>query len=300
MTRRSAFTLIELLVVIAIIAILIGLLLPAVQKVREAAARTKCQNNLKQIGLGLHSYESAFGRLPPGYNSKTLTPNGDNLGPGWGWAALILPQVEQDNLFRQIDQTKDIADPVHAAVRATVLNLYRCPSDQPTAGDTFPLANGAGTTVTLAFANYVACGGTYEVSGFPDTNTGTFLRNSKFRLTDITDGTSNTLFVTERTSRRSPVTTWAGALTGAINPPLNPALDDEEAQTLVLMQTGEVDEGRTPNNPLDHVEDASSSHTGGVNALLGDGSVRFLRDAIQPAVWVALGTRTGGEVPGDF
>ena len=184
-------------------------------------------------------------------------------------------------------------------MRVTPLTLFRCPSDQPAGGDTFATMVGS-PAVKLAFANYVAVGGTYEVSGFPDLNTGTFLRNSKFRLTDITDGTSNTLFATERGSKRSPLTTWVGALTGAVNPPLNPALDDEEAQTFVLTQTGEAAEARTPNNPLDHVEDASSLHTGGVNALLGDGSVRFLKNSIPPATWVALGTRAGGEVLGDY
>ena len=297
---RRAFTLIELLVVIAIIAILIGLLLPAVQKVREAAARMKCQSHLKQIGVALHNYEGAYQKFPSGYVSRAASVNGDNLGPGWGWAALLLPYVEQDNLYRKINPAVDLLDPSHAAVRVTVLPGFRCPSDTPAGGDTFTAVSGTGTLGQLAFANYVACGGTFEVSLFPDTNTGQFLRNSAYRMADLTDGTSNTLFVTERWSKRSPMTTWVGAPTGAINPPLNPALGDEEAQTLVLMQTGEVAEGRTPSNPYQHVEDASSPHTGGVNALFGDGSVRFIRGSIAPATWTGLGTRAGGEVLGDW
>ncbi len=298
--RRVGFTLIELLVVIAIIAILIGLLLPAVQKVREAAARMSCSNNLKQIGLGLHNYESTYGKLPPGYTSSTASLNGDNLGPGWGWGAHLLPYIEQDNLFRQINLGLDITHSSHATLRTTVLRPYRCPSDSPKA-DLFNVPSETGGILCqLAFSNYVGCGGTYEVSGFPDNNTGIALRNSAYRLTDVKDGTSNTMFVTERQSSLSPMTTWVGAVTGAINPPLNPGLEDELGQTFVLMQTGELDESRTPNNPLGHVEDASSRHTGGVNAVFGDGSVRFIRNTIAPFQWVGIGTRNGGEVLGDF
>ena len=298
-SARAAFTLIELLVVIAIIAILVGLLLPAVQKVREASARLKCSNNLKQIGLGMHNYESVNQKFPPGFTSKAASVDGDGLGSGWGWAAHLLPQMEQDNLFRQINLGNDIMAPGHATVRTTVLPGYRCPSDAPQ-GDTFTVVGSSGPLGTVAFANYVACGGTFEVTGFPDTNTGAFLRNSACRFADITDGTSNTLFVTERASKRSPMTTWVGAITNSINPPLDPAHDAEGPPTLCLFQTGGAGEGRTPNNPFNHVEDPSSQHTGGVNALFGDGSVRFLRNSINPATWTGLGTRAGGEVLGDY
>ena len=295
---RRGFTLIELLVVIAIIAILIGLLLPAVQKVREAAARMTCTNNLKQIGLALHNHHGTYERLPPGFTSKTLTVNGDGTGPGWGWAAHALPYLEQDNLFRQIDFTKDVADPVHSTVRERTLKVFRCPSDSPPA-DTCDIPTASGT-VKVAFANYVGMGGTFEVTAYPDTGNGCFYRNSRTRFGDITDGLSNTIFVIERESKRSPRTTWVGALTGSTNPPTNPAYDEEGPPTLVLTNTGEAGDGRVPNNALDHVEDASSKHTSGVNTLLGDGSVRMIRNSITPATWEALGTRAGGEIVGDY
>jgi prepilin-type N-terminal cleavage/methylation domain-containing protein len=302
MRRRSrpGFTLIELLVVIAIIAILIGLLLPAVQKVREAAARTQSLNNLKQIGLAMHSYHGAYERFPPGFTSRTMSVNGDGLGPGWGWGAHLLPYLEQDNLFRQIDFTKDIADPVHAQVRVQSLKVFLCPSDSPPKPTFTVVADGGSPICDVAFANYVGMGGTFEVTGFPDTNNGVLYRNSKTRVGDVTDGTSNTLFVIERESKRSPMTTWVGAVTNSVNPPLNPAFEDEGPPTLVLTNTGEAADGRTPNNMLGHVEDASSRHSGVTCCLLCDGSVRLIANSVNPATWEALGTRAGGEVVGDY
>src|SRR5437660_4939753 len=129
---RRGFTLIELLVVIAIIAVLIGLLLPAVQKVREAANRMKCTNNLKQIGLALHNYHDANSKFPPGYvdgnTNVKLTPDSD-VGPGWGWAAFLLPYIEQDNLYNQINFTKGVATGTNVQVAQVPLTIYQCPSD---------------------------------------------------------------------------------------------------------------------------------------------------------------------------
>jgi prepilin-type N-terminal cleavage/methylation domain-containing protein/prepilin-type processing-associated H-X9-DG protein len=296
-SRRRGFTLIELLVVIAIIAVLVGLLLPAVQKIRGAAARMQCKNNLKQIGLAFHNHHAAHGYFPPGFTSRAATVDGPSLGPGWGWAAHLLPYLEQENLYRQIDLTRDIADPANAGARLTSLRILLCPADNPR--PTFTVLDGAGAPICdVAFANYVGVAGVYEVTGYPDTSNGSpgvLLRNSKIRVTDILDGSSNTLFVGERSSRRSPQTTWVGAVTRASVPPVNPGYDSEGPGVLMLTNSGTVADGRVPNNALDHVEDANSNHTQGVNFLFGDGSVRSIQNTISPIVWVAITTRSGGE-----
>ena len=160
--------------------------------------------------------------------------------------------------------------------------------------------DGSGNPICdVAFGNYVGMAGVYEVSGYPDTSNGSpgvLLRNSKVRFADITDGSSNTLFAGERASKQSPMTTWVGAVSGASVPQTNnPALGLEGPGVLVLTNSGEVDEGRVPNSPFEHVEVTNSSHFQGVNWLFGDGSVRSISNSISPAVWVAITTRSGGE-----
>ena len=297
--RRPAFTLIELLVVIAIIGALIGMLVPAVQRVRESAARTQCQNNLKQIGLAFHGYHERFKRFPAGFTSRTSSTDGPSLGTGWGWGAMLLPHLEQDALYNQIALSKDIADPANATARQTSLSVYLCPSDRP-ATPTFSVKGTSGSSICdVAFGNYVGVAGVNEVSAYPDTSNGqpgTLLRNSKVRVTDIRDGSSNTLLVTERCNAKSPQTTWTGAVTGASVPPLNPSYDNEGPGILCLTNSGAISEGRTPDNPFEHVEDASSVHPGGVNLLFADGSVRSILYGVDPAIWVAITTRSGGEI----
>src|SRR5262245_1900758 len=127
MTERRGLSLVELLVVIAIIAVLVGLLLPAVQRVREAANSMSCTNNLKQIGLALHAYHDRAGAFPPGYRSLVGAADGD-LGPGWGWASFLLDDLEQGNLRGQINFALDVTDPANAVPRAQDLAVFRCPS----------------------------------------------------------------------------------------------------------------------------------------------------------------------------
>jgi prepilin-type N-terminal cleavage/methylation domain-containing protein/prepilin-type processing-associated H-X9-DG protein len=291
--RRRAFTLIELLVVIAIIAVLIGLLLPAVQKVRESAARLKCKNNLKQIGLALHNYHGVYLSFPPGYTSA-IAADGSDLGPGWGWATYLLPYLEQDNLYQQINLAADIGAAGNAATRVRSLAVFRCPSDN--APETFTATN---TKVQVAFGNYVGMFGTPEITDNPSAGNGVLFRNSKIRFADIIDGTSTTLAVGERSSYLA-LSTWTGAVTGALVPPVMPsALGPEGAPVLCLGHTGDAAEGHTPNNPSNHVDDFFSRHMQGVNFLFADGSVRNINNTIKGAIWEALGTRAGGEAIDD-
>ena len=297
-SRRLAFTLIELLVVIAIIAILIALLVPAVQRVREAASRTQCQNNLKQIGVAMHNYHSHFKRFPTGFASKANTIDGPSLGPGWGWGAHLLPYLEQEALYQQINFSKDIADPMNAAARRSSLTAFLCPSDRPNALTVAINDDSSKFLADVAFGNYVGMAGVNEVTGYPDTSNGqpgVLLRNSRVRVADILDGSSNTLMVGERCSAKSPQTTWAGAITNASVPPLNPTYDKEGPGILCLTNSGSIADGRTPNNPFEHVEDSSSVHPAGVNFLFADGSVRSILYGIDPAIWVGITTRAGGE-----
>ncbi len=290
---RRAFSLVELLVVIAIIAVLIGLLLPAVQKARESAHRLTCQNNLKQIGLAMHGHHNVVGRLPPGYSSN-VSSSGADTGPGWGWATHLLPYVEQGAVQSQIDFKVGIEDPKHVGVRQQPIALFRCPSD--TAPDQFTASN---TTVRIAFCNYVGMFGTPEIGDDPSAGNGILYRNSRIRVDDITDGVSSTLIVGERHTYLA-YSSWVGAVTGAEVPPNHPSsLGPEGAPVLCLAHTGEAAEGHTPNNPGNHVDDFGSYHAVGVNFLLADGSVRIINNRIKPAIWEALGTRAGGEPIGE-
>ncbi len=199
---RRGFTLIELLVVIAIIAVLIDLLLPAVQKVREAANRMKCQNNLKQIGLGLHNYHDTHAVFPPGGAGTASTAANND---GMGFHVYILPYVEQDALFRQFDLTRQYTTAPNRALAAFLVPIYQCPSamNRYTENASENTANGDRGWTTHYHGNMGPndlATGIYQV--IPSTNGGQALqgvlgRDTKHRLTDITDGTSNTFLVGE-------------------------------------------------------------------------------------------------------
>jgi prepilin-type N-terminal cleavage/methylation domain-containing protein/prepilin-type processing-associated H-X9-DG protein len=294
--RRFAFTLIELLVVIAIIAILIGLLLPAVQKVREAAARTKCSNNLKQIGLALHNYAGLYGQFPAAYVNKPPTPY--DYIPGWGWGAMILPFVEQDPLFKQLNFPPALfgggANPATPIAATSVpLKIYRCPSDN--GPDLSPSRNNFPTS------NYRAVCGPDDAGGLFVTNQdrgGVMFQNSKVRITDITDGTSSTLAIgeciyDETTGKLAAI--WPGMV--GIN----------GGSVFISCVMWQVDDASADINGT-APQAFSSRHPGGAFFAFCDGSVRFFREGsnqqdaqnlIKNLKWLA-GRADGHVVNPDF
>jgi prepilin-type N-terminal cleavage/methylation domain-containing protein/prepilin-type processing-associated H-X9-DG protein len=286
---RTGFTLIELLVVIAIIAILIGLLLPAVQKVREAAARIKCANNLKQIGLALHSYDTANGRFPPGYRD----PRPDTQpGPGWGWTVFILPFVEQGGLHSQIDPDRTVFGngsdtTVPTAQTLTPLAVFRCPSDPgpPTNANYDGHATASYRGVGWSRPQTAPGPKGLMITNIANPN-GVLYRNSRTGIADVIDGLSSTVFVAEvcLDERRDK---WGGIWAGVNR--------KDQYGLWISGVYWAIDEGPFRLNGPDKWG-FCSPHPGGVGVLLGDGSVRFLRDAVGPRVPADMASRAGGEV----
>jgi prepilin-type N-terminal cleavage/methylation domain-containing protein/prepilin-type processing-associated H-X9-DG protein len=307
---RPAFTLIELLVVIAIIAVLIGLLVPAVQKVREAAARAQCTNNLKQLGLALHGYHDGRKVFPPGYQAAGPFVDGAaDTAPGWGWGAFILPYLEQGPLHRQLNFNQPVQN---SPAIQTMLAVYLCPSDVP-APSAFTVPDGFGSPICLAApSSYAACCGGDESDTFGPNGRGVFFRNSAIRMADITDGTSETILIGERAWANANGI-WAGAINngvcrrGALNPCPGNSASWYPAAALVLAHSHLNNALTDTDGGLD---DFSSRHIGGSNFLFADGSVRFVRSVPgdrpggytpDSLILQAMGTRNGGEtIPADF
>jgi prepilin-type N-terminal cleavage/methylation domain-containing protein/prepilin-type processing-associated H-X9-DG protein len=298
--QRRGFTLIELLIVIAIIAVLIGLLLPAVQKVREAANRTKCQNNLKQIGLACHNYHDVHKTLPPGYlATDPYTDGATDTAPGWGWAAFLLPYLEQDNLSKLGDiPNANMTDPQARVAVATRVPTFLCPSDVLPAA-AFPLDGPFDPAYLAAPSSYAATVGPDASEADGPAGLGVFYRSSRTRLTDITDGTSQTTIIGDRAWSQARGI-WAGAPGGAVlrAGAQNPWPDaTASAPVLVLAHNNWINIRTDQDGGLD---DFSSNHPGGANLLFADGSVHFLASITAEGPlhqdFQALGTRAGGEV----
>lgn len=333
--RQRGFTLIELLVVIAIIAILIALLLPAIQQAREAARRTHCKNNLKQIGLALHNYLDVHSAFPPSY---CVVPGvTTTVGGQWSAFARILPYLEQANLQNLINWNVNYSTQVNVAI--TRVPAYLCPSDP---NDVVRVNPSTGVPRDYP-ASYVMNFGTWKIYD-PQTGSGgdgAFFPNSKMRAANFTDGMSNTLCASEakaftpylrNTADPGPVApaspSFAAGLTGdgcCIGPSLQLNTGHTEWADGLCQQSGftttfgpnakiphtvggreyNIDyvswrEGTTATRITYAALPARSYHTGMVHAPLMDGSVRSISENIDLRTWQSLGTRDGGEVIGDF
>jgi prepilin-type N-terminal cleavage/methylation domain-containing protein/prepilin-type processing-associated H-X9-DG protein len=299
--RRTGFTLIELLVVIAIIAILIGLLLPAVQKVREAANRMKCSNNLKQLGLAAHNYNDTNGFLP------------GNLRPAATgtirvrWTTYLLPYFEQDNIYRIYNQNANWSDVSNQNAVVIPLKVMQCPSS-PNANKFDASPDNNWTDNRYAVGDYAGIYWSWYTNvnsfGLP----GILSKTDQVRLTDVTDGLSNTIYLTESAGKPDEYVNGrivqAASGTTRINGGgwCRPASDitAPEATSPINVTNGFLINGYPDSKyNTDPTGQIYSFHSSGVNALLGDGSVRFVRSSISFATLQALITRSGGEVIGN-
>jgi prepilin-type N-terminal cleavage/methylation domain-containing protein len=313
--RKRGFTLIELLVVIAIIAILIGLLLPAVQKVREAAARSQCSNNAKQLMLAAHNYHDANQTLPPGRNNREISTH-----------AFLLPFIEQDNIHRLVDFTQSWNHANNAVARDSKVKTFLCPSDP----------NSSNVPAGWAANNYRTNQGNWILHGQPSTSPGNsnyglappngpFVPTLTVKLTDITDGTSNTAGISEhplgdfnqgRSTREDtfqpgtyPNTQDEAVAQCAAIDPLNlsfqgvsdvgaPWLRGYHSTTTYFHVSGPGT--RSCMYPPGRISTtAKSGHTNGVMVAMCDGSIRFVSNSISLASWRAMGSRNLGEVYSD-
>lgn len=310
--RRAGFTLIELLVVIAIIGVLVSLLLPAVQAAREQARRTTCMNNLKQVGLALGAYVALHETFPPGYVSVWDPIERLDRGPGWGWGAMLLPHLEQQPLYDKIRFDVPINDPSHLTVRTTLLSAFLCPSDTmpPTWTATFGIVKMfRGRVVStvipicdVASSNYIGVFGIGEpgVDG-----EGVFFRGSQIGPRDITDGTSTTFALGERSTNLNlnrGQATWVGSVPGAqfwscapnpVEPEAGGACIGEDGSGMTLGHTGE---GHGPGDPKGDINQFLSRHGRAAHFLYCDGHARLIQGSINYSTYKAMSTRDRGEI----
>jgi prepilin-type N-terminal cleavage/methylation domain-containing protein len=311
------FTLVELLVVIAIIGILVGLLLPAVQAAREAARRTQNANNLKQIGLSIHNYESALKLIPSGYVSDPRTGiySTDSLdaAPGWAWGALLLPYLEQSSLSDSFDFRLPAWHATNAQLAKTNIPVFLNPGAPNSEGPTV-IRDDQGTEMArFGRSHYVANVGKDEPWGYrPALNdwrqvsSGPFYRNSRIRFADVTDGLSNSVFIGEHSTISDK--TWVAVMPDSSSCPNDPHrfpfTNCDHAATYVMAHSGEsaIEPGviHPPSFPTCHVcQMYSPWAAGGGYVLLGDGSVRYVPTTVNVDTWSSLCTIAGGEAIND-
>jgi len=313
MKSRSAFTLIELLVVIAIIAVLIGLLLPAVQKVRESAARTKCLNNMKQLGLGLQNFHDTYQAFPA--SGWTMAGAGNPNGKYVGWRPLVLPFLEQDNLQKLYDFSVNWWDGTNPVAAAVPVPLFLCPSVPTRSMVLSAVAKTPRPAMTfsnpIAANDYEAIQGVQPASVNPHFPTAFYdatnrfavlFRNSATKIVQITDGTSQTVAIVECAARpqiyRNRSSTGSTANDQGIGWSdsegpfsFDGATSDGSAEGCGL-SCASVMNRKNDNEPY-------SFHPSGGNFLYADGHVQFLRDSIELKSFVPLLTKAAGDQPGD-
>lgn len=319
---RSAFTLIELLVVIAIIAILVALLLPAVQQAREAARRSSCKNNLKQMGLALHNYHDVHNILPPGVVRPSHTVSAGYFGkPGWGWGTMLLPFIEQANLYESMNVNVNRMEDTPEMLQYTQTSIptYLCPSSPAPRINTKHKKNAWSEVDCPATSNYKGVFGSRNEGERTSTGlepscptvccwlyghcmgaeTGLFGANSLVKFRDITDGLSNTLAIGEVTygdlgdgvDRAASV--WAGMSDQST---ANTTTNDRPVRVLVHSLAGTT--ARRINGTFRNA--FSSHHPGGAQFLLADGSVRFISEVIDGDTSEFLADRADAQVLGEY
>ena len=293
--------------VIAIIAILIGLLLPAVQKVREAAARMSCSSNMRQVGIALHSYHDTNSKFPPGQLNRLGQDHPTNGYIRQCWLQQVLPNMEQDNLFKLIQAGQATNYTCHILGVESKIKTLICPSDPNggknlTAGASSPTPNPA----QGFHGNYVTCAGNtlFGNAGGGTNLNGMFYPLSQTKMTDVSDGTSNTLMASEilvvadtgaHDLRGRYHNTWEGnTLFSSLYPP-NTTTGDRSSYCIAVRGAPCQSLGTT-----DYVQSARSFHSGGVNVCMADASVRFVSNGVDPTAWSFAGTRANGEIPGNF
>lgn len=308
--ERHAFTLIELLVVIAIIAVLIGLLLPAVQRVREAASRSKCSNNLKQIGLAVHNYQTQTGFLPPGAVTYPGAPNAvaKRLGItanaiSHSWTPFLLPHIEQNALAAGYDMNKTwTAQP--ASVLTAKIPIFQCPS-VPASGDRLIQKTSTVLVSAIDYAPDNAYGSALEGLGHADPvptekhREGTLMVNNVFSIPEVKDGMSNTFLVSECAGRPER---WEGTVKNATTTQNDGGWADRDNEYITH---GFSDDGQTSpdkgHTNCTNNNEVYSFHTGGAQHVFADGSVHFIRDSMPMKLFVKLITRSAGDIaPSDF